>query len=258
MAAVLSKTAHLRRTYRLFSTYTASRLTPHFSDEIPLRRPLLQSDHFQSLPRFLSTNANAAGSTAKIETDSTLKDTVSDAHSDKGKESGDSHQSSEQGKSVRGGPISWLSFLLLIASGAGVIFYYDQEKKRHIEVKWWGEYGDDTPKLKEFAMKILGLTCSASACERNWCMFKQVHTKRRNRLTAKRMNDLVYIMYNKKLKHKFVKKGSLKEKEDPLLVEYLQSDDEWIAELDGEAAIEGGETGGEGSGGIGPFKCAER
>lgn len=32
-------------------------------------------------------------------------------------------------------PISWLSFLLLIATGAGVIIYYDQEKKRHIEGK---------------------------------------------------------------------------------------------------------------------------
>ncbi|KAI3694884.1 hypothetical protein L1987_77866 [Smallanthus sonchifolius] len=132
MAAVLSKTAHLRRTFRLFSTYTASRLTPHFNEipKSPLHQPLPQSDlrSFTKLPRFLSTN-----STAKIQTDSTSKETVLDAHSDKGKQSGDSHQSSEQGKSVRGGPISWLSFLLLIATGAGVIFYYDQEKKRHIE-----------------------------------------------------------------------------------------------------------------------------
>ncbi|CAI9285497.1 unnamed protein product [Lactuca saligna] len=35
-------------------------------------------------------------------------------------------------------------------------------------VTWWGEYGDDAPKLKSFAIKVLGLTCSASACERNW------------------------------------------------------------------------------------------
>ncbi|XP_052175004.1 protein SCO1 homolog 1, mitochondrial isoform X1 [Diospyros lotus] len=30
-------------------------------------------------------------------------------------------------------PVSWLSFLLLVATGAGLIFYYDREKKRHIE-----------------------------------------------------------------------------------------------------------------------------
>jgi hypothetical protein len=100
-------------------------------------------------------------------------------------------------------------------------------------------------------MKVLGLTCSASACERNWSTFNQVHTKRRNRLTTKRMNDLVYIMYNKKLKQKFIKKGTLKEEEDPLVLENVVSDDEWIAEpADGEAAIEGGETGGERSDGV--------
>ncbi|KAI3771347.1 hypothetical protein L6452_02510 [Arctium lappa] len=130
MAAVLSRAAHLRRAYRLFSSYTtSSRLTLHFSNEIPkshLHRPPPQSDvgSFTKPPRFLSTNTQA---------DSALKGTASDAHSDQGKQSGDSHQSSEQGKSIRGGPISWLSFLLLVASGAGVIFYYDQEKKRHIE-----------------------------------------------------------------------------------------------------------------------------
>lgn len=139
MAAVLSRTAHLRRAYRLFSSHTtSSRLTLHFSNEIPkphLHRPLPQSDvgSFTKLPRFLSTNANAAGAAANTQADSALKGTASDAHSDQGKQSDDSHQSSEQGKSIRGGPISWLSFLLLVATGAGVIFYYDQEKKRHIE-----------------------------------------------------------------------------------------------------------------------------
>lgn len=47
--------------------------------------------------------------------------------------SGESQKPPDQGKSVRGGPVSWLSFLLLIATGAGLIFYYDREKKRHIE-----------------------------------------------------------------------------------------------------------------------------
>ncbi|KAF3777769.1 SCO1-like protein 1 [Nymphaea thermarum] len=30
-------------------------------------------------------------------------------------------------------PISWLSFLLLALTGAGLVYYYDKEKKRHIE-----------------------------------------------------------------------------------------------------------------------------
>ncbi|XP_071699629.1 protein SCO1 homolog 1, mitochondrial-like [Rutidosis leptorrhynchoides] len=130
MASVISKTAQLRRTYRLFSSYkSSSRLTPHFTNKNPnslLHRRLNQSElrSLTKFPRFLSTNAQA---------DSPLKQTTAGSESDQGKQSGDSNQSSEQGKSIRGGPISWLSLLLLVATGAGVIIYYDQEKKRHIE-----------------------------------------------------------------------------------------------------------------------------
>uniref|UniRef100_J3L9R7 Thioredoxin domain-containing protein n=1 Tax=Oryza brachyantha TaxID=4533 RepID=J3L9R7_ORYBR len=46
--------------------------------------------------------------------------------------SGKSEQG-DAGKSVRGGPVSWLSFLLLLVTGGGIIVYYDKEKKRHIE-----------------------------------------------------------------------------------------------------------------------------
>ncbi|KAI4328710.1 hypothetical protein L6164_021044 [Bauhinia variegata] len=51
-------------------------------------------------------------------------------NSDQGKKSGGSQNT---GKPVRGGPVSWLSFLLLVVTGAGLIFYYDKEKKLHIE-----------------------------------------------------------------------------------------------------------------------------
>ncbi|CAN6277619.1 unnamed protein product [Urochloa humidicola] len=47
-------------------------------------------------------------------------------------QSGKSEQA-DAGKSVRGGPVSWLSFLLLVVTGGGIIVYYDKEKKRHIE-----------------------------------------------------------------------------------------------------------------------------
>ncbi|KAG2648643.1 protein SCO1 homolog 1, mitochondrial-like isoform X2 [Panicum virgatum] len=50
---------------------------------------------------------------------------------------GDGHsgksEQADAGKSVRGGPVSWLSFLLLLVTGGGIIVYYDKEKKRHIE-----------------------------------------------------------------------------------------------------------------------------
>ncbi|GMI79927.1 homologue of the copper chaperone SCO1 [Hibiscus trionum] len=46
---------------------------------------------------------------------------------------GSQRSSGSAGKSVRGGPVSWLSFLLLLATGIGIILYYDNLKKRHIE-----------------------------------------------------------------------------------------------------------------------------
>nr|GMD37640.1 uncharacterized protein LOC109157329 [Ipomoea batatas] len=95
-------------------------------------------------------------------------------------------------------------------------------------VEWWTQYGDDTPELQKFAIKVLGLTCSSSGCERNWSAFNQVHTKRRNRLTTTRMNALVYILYNKKLKDRHLKLKSLVNDEDSLLIDELPSDDEWL------------------------------
>lgn len=94
-------------------------------------------------------------------------------------------------------------------------------------VEWWDCFGDEKPELKAFVIKVLGLTCSASECERNWSTFNQVHTKRRKHLSTKKMNSLVYIMYNRKLKLKFLKKRSPKV-EDDLLFD-VPSDDEWVA-----------------------------
>ncbi|KAG8647766.1 protein SCO1 homolog 1, mitochondrial isoform X2 [Manihot esculenta] len=78
--------------------------------------------------RFLSS-ASANAGTVSSETSRKAED----AKSDGGEKSGDSQQDSDAGKPVRGGPISWLSFLLLMATGVGIILYYDKEKKRHIE-----------------------------------------------------------------------------------------------------------------------------
>lgn len=93
--------------------------------------------------------------------------------------------------------------------------------------------------LRHFAMRVLGLTCSSSACERNWSTFNQVHTKRRNRLTTTKLNSLVYIMYNEKLR--FRKNRSFKKDEDPLIHEDLSSNDEWIAEPNDEENTDGGD-----------------
>ncbi|KAK0577829.1 hypothetical protein LWI29_000872 [Acer saccharum] len=104
---------------------------------------------------------------------------------------------------------------------------------------WWSAYGDEAPELRSFAVKILSLTCSSSACERNWSTFNLVHTKKRNRLSTKKLNSLVYIMYNKKLQNRFLKKKALKDDDEPLVTEYVPSDDEWMV---GEDVVEGTST----------------
>ena len=39
---------------------------------------------------------------------------------------------------------------------------------------WWSSYGSSAPNLRDFAVKVLSLTCSASGCERNWSVFQHV------------------------------------------------------------------------------------
>ena len=40
--------------------------------------------------------------------------------------------------------------------------------------EWWEMFGDGTPELKRFAIRVLNLTCSSSGCERNWSSFEMV------------------------------------------------------------------------------------
>ncbi|KAI4353378.1 hypothetical protein L6164_002335 [Bauhinia variegata] len=76
--------------------------------------------------RLLSSSATA------VNQESPSSNNPANENSDQGKDSGGS-QKGDARKAVRGGPISWLSFLFLFVTGAGLIFYYDKEKKQHIE-----------------------------------------------------------------------------------------------------------------------------
>ncbi|XP_042387691.1 uncharacterized protein LOC121979764 [Zingiber officinale] len=105
---------------------------------------------------------------------------------------------------------------------------------------WWKMFGNGTPNLKEFAIKVLSLTCSASGCERNWSIFEhfaysksmmvpsyvaQLHSKKRNRLDHKKLHDLVYVKYNQTLKACAVKK----DKGDPIVLRNIDDcNNEWL------------------------------
>ncbi|XP_024025717.1 uncharacterized protein LOC112092838 [Morus notabilis] len=97
----------------------------------------------------------------------------------------------------------------------------------------------EMPELASFAVRVLSLTCSYSGCERNWSTHNQVHTKRKNRLPAQKINSLVYIMFNKKLKDQHLKKKkALQPDEDPLIIDELPSNDEWIAGNENKGEIQ--------------------
>ncbi|XP_042009196.1 uncharacterized protein LOC121757771 [Salvia splendens] len=96
---------------------------------------------------------------------------------------------------------------------------------------WWSMFGKDTRLLQKFAIKILTLTCSASGCERNWSVFGQIHTKKRNRLEHKRMQDLVYVKYNQKLHDR--NKLSATDEFDHIILDDIDECNEWlVGELD--------------------------
>ncbi|GMQ04544.1 hypothetical protein CsSME_00049924 [Camellia sinensis var. sinensis] len=92
---------------------------------------------------------------------------------------------------------------------------------------WWTRFGSKAPKLTKFAIPIRSLTCNASGCERNWSTFEPIHTKKRNRLEHKRLNALVYVKYNTKLRKRSIRR---RQTIDPILIDEIDSDDEWIAE----------------------------
>ncbi|KAF2306416.1 hypothetical protein GH714_017817 [Hevea brasiliensis] len=105
--------------------------------------------------RFLSS-ASASTGTVSSETSGKAEDTKSDG----GEKSGDSQQDSDAGKPVRGGPVSWLSFLLLMATGVGIILYYDREKKRHIEGRLLTDYWAVT---QDMIISLVTKTCQVQS-----------------------------------------------------------------------------------------------
>ncbi|XP_073305730.1 uncharacterized protein [Primulina huaijiensis] len=52
-----------------------------------------------------------------------------------------------------------------------------RQRNKKSPAEWWLAYGCSTLELQVFAVKVLSLTCSSSACERNWSVFEHVSTK---------------------------------------------------------------------------------
>ncbi|XP_034586659.1 uncharacterized protein [Setaria viridis] len=97
---------------------------------------------------------------------------------------------------------------------------------------WWSVHGASAKDLRKMAIRILSLTCSSSACERTWSAFERVHSKKRTRLGQRKLNALVFVMFNKRLQWKYSQKDK-----DPLVAKFIddESTNEWIVDPDAPA-----------------------
>uniref|UniRef100_A0A6N2LKG6 DUF659 domain-containing protein n=1 Tax=Salix viminalis TaxID=40686 RepID=A0A6N2LKG6_SALVM len=117
----------------------------------------------------------------------------------------------------------------------GVTMAIRQREKLN-PVSWWEQFGIDTPELQKFAIRVLSQCCSATGCERNWSVFEFIHSKKRNRLEHKRLNDLVFVRYNLKIKQRNMSRT--RDALDPISLDNIDLLNEWICEepglLDGD------------------------
>ncbi|GKA51407.1 putative hAT dimerization domain, ribonuclease H-like domain protein [Tanacetum coccineum] len=65
--------------------------------------------------------------------------------------------------------------------------------------RWWANFGAKTPLLQSLAFRVLGQPTSSSCCECNWSTYSFIHSLRRNKLSLKRAEDLVFIHNNLRL-----------------------------------------------------------
>ncbi|XP_025703545.1 uncharacterized protein [Arachis hypogaea] len=72
---------------------------------------------------------------------------------------------------------------------------------------------------------LLYQTSYSSGCERNWSLFEQIHSKRRNRLEYQRLSDIVYVTYNLHLQSGLHRK---KMNYDPLDIQSIDTVDFWV------------------------------
>ncbi|KAK3139264.1 hypothetical protein QOZ80_5AG0380420 [Eleusine coracana subsp. coracana] len=103
-----------------------------------------------------------------------------------------------------------------------------RQREKLNPVAWWENFGHDTPDLQAFAVRVLSQCCSATGYERNWSIFEHILSKRRSRLEHSRLNDLVFVRYNLKLRERIIRKS--KAALDPISLDNIDLLDGWVSE----------------------------
>ncbi|XP_022865949.1 uncharacterized protein LOC111385765 [Olea europaea var. sylvestris] len=102
---------------------------------------------------------------------------------------------------------------------------------------WWQQHGINCLELQKIAVRILSQTCSSFGCEHNWSIHDQIYSQRHNRLAQKRLNEVIYVHYNLRLRERQIRKRSCEAVlSDCVLQESLLFD--WIVEMEKQASLE--------------------
>ncbi|XP_059435153.1 uncharacterized protein LOC132168095 [Corylus avellana] len=101
---------------------------------------------------------------------------------------------------------------------------------------WWQQHGISCLELQRIAVRILSQTCSSFGCEHKWSIFDQIYSQRHNRLAQKRLDDLIYVHYNLRLRERQSRERVNEFSPDNVLVEWLL--DDWIVEAEKQALQE--------------------
>ncbi|GKE56485.1 hydroxyproline-rich glycoprotein family protein, partial [Tanacetum coccineum] len=64
----------------------------------------------------------------------------------------------------------------------------------------------------------------ATSCERNWGVFQHLNTKKRNRLAQARLNDMVFVKFNRALERRYNKEGNA----DPIILSEFDDSNKWL------------------------------
>eukprot|EP01018_Ginkgo_biloba_P012671 Gb_09587 [translate_table: standard] len=73
------------------------------------------------------------------------------------------------------------------------------DKKVIPSISWWNYHGNSAKHLQTLVVHILSQVASSSLAERNWSTYGFIHSVKKNKLSTKSIEDLVYIHPNLRL-----------------------------------------------------------
>ncbi|WCJ19657.1 hAT transposon superfamily [Euphorbia peplus] len=99
-----------------------------------------------------------------------------------------------------------------------------------LPAEWWSTYGGSCPDLMRLAIRILSQTCSSIGYKQNQIPVEQIYDTK-NFLERQRLNDVVYVQYNLRLKQ-MVCKSEEDDSMDPISFDRSNILEDWVKEKD--------------------------